>query len=92
MFEIPESLRQKYLQRRFQDMKDCVQKLNQSDWSYFTNLGHQLKGNAPSYGYDDLAVIAEKMEALAKEKDSARLGEAINEFKVWILNNPVREI
>jgi len=89
MFEIPEVLRQKYLQRRSQDVADCTKKLNESDWTYFTQLGHQLKGNAPSYGYDDLAEIAEKIETVAKEKDSEALSQAIQEFEVWTKNNPV---
>ncbi len=87
MFEIPDSLRQKYLQRRQQDVKDCFQKLHQSDWFYFTHLGHQLKGNAASYGYEDLAQIAERMEALAKEKDGTKLFDTLNEFRMWTLKN-----
>lgn len=87
MFEIPENLRQKYLQRRHQDVKECFRKLNQSDWMYFLHLSHQLKGNAPSYGYDDLAEIAEKIESVAKEKDAPKLFEAVNEFRNWSLKN-----
>lgn len=88
MFEIPEVLRQKYLQRRSQDVADCTQKLNESDWAYFTQLGHQLKGNAPSYGFDDLAEIAERIEALAKDKNSEGLSQAVQEFQAWIQNHP----
>lgn len=89
MFEIPEVLRQKYLQRRSQDAADCEKKLNESDWTYFTQLGHQLKGNAPSYGYSDLAEIAERIETVAKEKNSEALSKAVQDFAIWTRNHPV---
>lgn len=87
MFEIPEALRQKYLQRRHQDVEDCAQKLQSSDWAYFAQLGHQLKGNAPSYGYDDLAVIAERIETHAKERNTEALNAVIQEFEDWAQKN-----
>ncbi|MFN8790253.1 MAG: Hpt domain-containing protein [Bdellovibrionales bacterium] len=88
MHEISSLLRNRYLQRRLQDAKTCSQKIHQQDWAYFCRLGHQLKGNAASYGFEDLAGIAERMETGATHQDSRRLEEALEEFRSWILKNP----
>ena len=68
--------------------KVCSQKIHQQDWTYFCRLGHQLKGNAASFGFEDLAVIAERMETWATNQDSRRLEETLEEFSLWILKNP----
>lgn len=81
---LPPELRQRYLERRLQDVQDCFSRLSNRDWAYFEKLGHQLKGHAPSYGFDDLQEIALKIEVHAKEKDISNLQSCINDFKSWL--------
>jgi HPt (histidine-containing phosphotransfer) domain-containing protein len=81
---VPEEMRKRYLARRHQDATDCPSKIENQDWAYFERLGHQLKGNAPSYGFDDLQQIALKIELSARERDLLKLKSNIEEFQSWV--------
>jgi HPt (histidine-containing phosphotransfer) domain-containing protein len=83
---LSEDLKQRYLARRFQDVQDCFIRLPNQDWDYFERLGHQIKGNATSYGFADLQIIALKIEAHAREKDFSNLQMTLDEFKTWVLH------
>ena len=81
---IPDEMRQRYLERRFQDIQNCESKLKNLDWLYFEQLGHQLKGNAASYGYHHLGDIASKLETSALDKDLVKLEIYIHAFRIWV--------
>lgn len=81
-FITPE-IQKTYLARRNKDIQECRKRLEQADWFFFENLGHQLKGNASSFGYDDLTLIAKKIESFGREKDSQSLQSVIEDFKKW---------
>ena len=83
---LPEDLRKRYLARRHQDACDCISKLTNLDWAYFERLGHQLKGNAPSFGYDELQEIALRIETHAKKRDRFNLEATLEEFRSWVAN------
>ncbi len=82
-FHIPDEMRRRYVDRRFKDIQDCHNKLVNLDWIFFERLGHQLKGNALSYGYEDLSEIAFDLEAAALEKDLIKLETCVNAFRQW---------
>jgi HPt (histidine-containing phosphotransfer) domain-containing protein len=82
--QLPDDLKRRYLDRRAKDIEDCLLKLKDLDWTYFERLGHQLKGNAPSYGFDELGAIAHELEASAQEKDLDKLEMYVNAFRVWL--------
>ncbi len=84
-YQIPDEIRQRYLARRSKDIQDCSIKLLSRDWAYFERLGHQLKGNAASYGYRELGHIAFEIEVSALNKDLLRLKKCVNAFKHWFL-------
>ncbi len=81
-FITPE-IQKTYLSRRNKDIQECTKRLAQADWFYFENLGHQLKGNASSFGYDDLTAIAKKIEAFGRDKDTQSLQTVLEDFKQW---------
>jgi HPt (histidine-containing phosphotransfer) domain-containing protein len=64
-FEVPTELRKKYLERRRQECENCRQALQTSDFAYLEKVGHQIKGNAASFGFDTLGGIAESLEEAA---------------------------
>ncbi len=84
-FHISHDMRKRYLDRRSKDVKDCSAKLLDPDWDYFERLGHQLKGNAASYGYVDLGSIAFEIEQSALNKNFSKLKNDVNAFKNWVL-------
>lgn len=81
---LPEDLRQRYIARRHQDTLDCFVKLSNLDWAYFERLGHQLKGNASSFGYEDLRDIALRIESFAQMRNLAELKATLEDFKNWV--------
>lgn len=82
---IPLEMRERYLDRRLRDVKNCDLKLLNLDWAYFERLGHQLKGNAASFGFKELGCIANDIESSAKNKDLVQLEIYVKDFKNWFL-------
>ena len=82
--DIPEEMRTKYLERRKQDYADCLVALDKSDYETFLRIGHQLKGNASSFGFDDLGMIANEIEHGAQLKDPAALKITLKKFESFL--------
>lgn len=81
---IPEEVRQKYVERRKKDLADCRLALLNADFKCFAFIGHQIKGNAVTFGFDELTPIALEMERLAVEKDVDNLHELLNRFETCL--------
>ncbi len=54
---IPEELRKRYLSRRQKDLDSLVEARACNNFETFRKVGHQLQGNAPTFGYEDLAKL-----------------------------------
>lgn len=83
-FKLPEDVRLRYIERRKTDIQECLAALNKGDFSHLARVGHQLKGNASSYGYAALADIAIEMEKYALEQNTARLQDILEQFKRYV--------
>ncbi len=79
--DIPDEMKVKYIERRKQDYADCLEALNTSDFETFLRIGHQLKGNAASFGFDDLGLIAVEMEKAAHDSDISKVKIAVHKFE-----------
>ena len=82
--DIPVEMKAKYLERRKQDYTDCLNAFFKSDFETFLRIGHQLKGNAASFGFDDLGVIAADIEQAAKNKDLAKIKILLDKFETFL--------
>lgn len=82
--DVPAEIRLKYIERRQKDVQDCRQALAAEDYDVLTRVGHQLKGNATTFGYNELADIAADIEEAALKKDQARLGELLLRFTTYV--------
>lgn len=82
--ELPPELYQNYHKRRKADLERLRQAAQNNDVEPFNTLGHQLKGNAPTYGYDDLAELGKKMEALSVEELPTKGRELLDAMESWI--------
>ena len=78
---IPEDVRKKYIERRKKDLADCRLALANADFKCFSFIGHQIKGNALTFGFDELTPIALEMEKLAVEKNVDNLHDLLNRFE-----------
>lgn len=79
--ELPLKMRQDYLARRRSDL-DTLRSENPP----FKTLGHQIKGNARSYGFEALEGIARRMEVLNENSSKAVVNSLVSEFENWLVS------
>jgi HPt (histidine-containing phosphotransfer) domain-containing protein len=82
--EVPEEIQNKYLQRRQKDLEVCLKSLETGNFQGLEKVGHQLKGNATTFGYPELSSIGEQLEDGASFRDSIKIREALQEFSNWL--------
>jgi HPt (histidine-containing phosphotransfer) domain-containing protein len=83
-FQIPDEARLKYIERRKKDIETCKTAILNQDYKVLETLGHQIKGNAASYGFDNLAPIAANLEETAKEKDLDKINVVLDSFEAAV--------
>lgn len=84
--QVPVEARQKYLERRKQDIIASKEALSKQDYSFLERLGHQVKGNAVTFGFDELTNIAVNIEQAAKAKNTAQLQTLVEQFESAVNN------
>ena len=84
--QVPTEARQKYLDRRKQDIIACQEALSKQDFNFLERVGHQIKGNAVTFGFDELTNVAVAMEIAAKAKDLQQLQDLVAKFTTAIQN------
>lgn len=83
---IPIEARQKYLERRMLEVIASNDALSKQDFNFFERLGHQIKGNAATFGFDELTIIAVGLETAARAKNLKNLSEFIQKFETAVKN------
>lgn len=81
---IPEDARQRYLERRKKDLESLRSALSTRAFDEFKRVGHQLKGNAASFGYSDLEKLAIQMEAAGERQDVHEASKQLDLFQQWV--------
>jgi HPt (histidine-containing phosphotransfer) domain-containing protein len=81
---IPEEIREKYLLRRKNDIEALKLSQTKKSMDDFKRIGHQLKGNAASFGYFELEKIAISMEGAAVRGDTFEAGRQLQLFELWL--------
>ncbi len=84
--QVPAEARQKYLERRKQDIIASKEALSKQDYSFLERLGHQVKGNAVTFGFDELTNIAVAIEQAAKAKNMTQLQGLVEQFESAVNN------
>lgn len=85
--ELPAELIQSFLIRRKSDFDLLTKALRESDIQPFKRIGHQLSGNADSYGFPELGVLGLRMEDLEEKTFAKDANLILKEFQVWINEN-----
>lgn len=80
---IPEEARLKYIERRKKDIESLREALSSNSFDEFKRVGHQLKGNAASFGYSDLEKIAIQLEAAGMKQDRREALQQVDLFEQW---------
>ena len=73
-----------YLERRALDLKLLKLAINKNSVEDFNRIGHQLMGNAKSYGFESLVPLAVKMEKLLPSDLPINGPLLTEEFSLWL--------
>jgi len=71
--QVPVELKRKYLERRIEDIQFLLSSLEDNDFAPALKLGHQVKGNAVTFDFPQIAPLGVKIEEAAKNYDKATL-------------------
>lgn len=81
---ISAELRLRYLERRKQDLELLIRAVKSNNFEVFKVIGHQIKGNAPTFGHADLSLIAQKCEEAGIKEDRELAHQALCKFSHWL--------
>ena len=84
--QIPHEMKVVYIQRRLSDFAECNRAIETGDYSFLEKVGHQVKGNAQSFGFDSLSPIGIALEAAAKERNVDNIKKAVQDFGTAVAN------
>ena len=62
-------MRIQYLSKKKAEVAECMGSIQQSEFKSSSHLGHKLKGNALSFGFDDLGKLGDQLEVAANKMD-----------------------
>lgn len=83
---IPLELKIKYLSRRVQDLEDLRFSVEQGDYSLAQKIGHQVKGNAVTFDFPQMAGIGMELEKAAQKKDKDKVTILIQKMETALHN------
>ena len=86
---IPVEVRQRYIERRQKDIEVLRTALSSRALDEFARIGHQLKGNAASFGYSDLEKIAIQLEQAGIKRDTIEASRILQMFEDWYVKTKV---
>jgi HPt (histidine-containing phosphotransfer) domain-containing protein len=75
--QVPEKLKRKYIERRIQDIEQLMSSLESEDFDPAVRIGHQIKGNANTFDFPQMAPIAREIETAGKNRDKQTLKDLI---------------
>lgn len=82
--DIPIEVRKRYLERRAQDVETLRKQARENEFEEFCRVGHQLKGNAASFGYPELEKIGVDLESAGQARDLASAKRALDALEAWL--------
>jgi HPt (histidine-containing phosphotransfer) domain-containing protein len=77
----------RFLANRRRDAEVLRASLASRDFETIARIGHNLRGNGPSYGFADIAKLGECMEAAAESRDVGGVQEQIDSLDAWLRRN-----
>ncbi len=81
---IPEDARARYLERRKVDLEMLRADVRNLSFDAFKRIGHQLRGNAASFGYPELEAVGIRMEDAGDRQDQKSASTCLEHFAAWV--------
>ena len=73
-----------FLERRHEDVESLLEALEQEDYPAIQLLGHRLKGDGGSYGFDVISAIGRCLEQAAENKDPREIRKLASELSDYL--------
>ena len=67
-----------YLKNRKAEISELRRLVEKADYKKIETIGHRLKGNAKSYGFEELGKLGGRLETASKEKNPTHAAEIIS--------------
>lgn len=83
--QLPIEMYKNYVARREEDLNELNLALKNSDVSVFRRVGHQLRGNATSFGFNELLKIADHLHEVNLENISQTGPSIIHQLQTWLV-------
>ena len=84
--QVPAELKIKYLNRRIDDLEKLKRSLESNDYSIALKLGHQVKGNADTFEFPQMAHLGIAIEQAAKNQDKEAVQHLASKMETAIQN------
>jgi HPt (histidine-containing phosphotransfer) domain-containing protein len=81
---ITKQVKTQYIERRKKDLDSLKRNLESKESAEFKRIGHQLKGNASTFGFLELEKIAKDLEKAGENKDWSEAQHQIELFEKWL--------
>lgn len=78
--QVPVELKRKYLERRIQDIDHLMSSLEKDDFGPAIKLGHQVKGNAVTFEFPQMAPLGVEIENAARNRDKESIKNLIQKM------------
>lgn len=83
-YEISLELKARYITHRRDDIQICLNALSIKDYVVLERIGHQIKANSISYGFELLSPLAQRLETAAQDKNDPELELIIRDYQTFI--------
>lgn len=83
-FTIPAELIGKYIDNRQNEVGMLRELLAHGKYELIANKAHNIKGNAASFGFPELGVVAQQMEAAALDMHKDQVQQGISSIEKWL--------
>lgn len=84
MIDIPKEAIDRYIERREKDIELCEQALATSDFEVISRVGHQIKGNAVTFGFQELEPVGIELEKAGNKKDAQGTADLIGKLRAFV--------
>lgn len=69
-----------YLERRSKEIEQMKEYISNNDLNGLVRIGHQLKGSAKSYGFEELGELGNQLEQVAQFEDMNKIEEVVSQI------------
>jgi HPt (histidine-containing phosphotransfer) domain-containing protein len=81
----------KFIGHRARDLETLRDALAQRDFETVGRIGHNMRGNGHSYGFPEIGLLGERLEAAADTRNEPAIGEQLAALEAWLAQQQTPE-